>query len=68
MQKPFVKYVEEEMGTQFYTGRIVEEYAELEEAIPNSMRGTLKELLDAAYLQGQLDGIEYAMWAQKKIE
>lgn len=67
MEKPMVKYTDEFISCQFYTGRIAKEYADLEESVPAHMKGILKELLDAAYLQGQMDGIEYAIWAQKKI-
>lgn len=67
MKKPMVEYTDEFISRQFYTGRIAKEYADLEESVPGHMKGILKKLLDAAYLQGQLDGIEYAMWAQQKI-
>ena len=67
MKKPMVEYTDEFISHQFYTGRIAKEYADLEESVPEHMKGILKKLLDAAYLQGQLDGIEYAMWAQQKI-
>lgn len=68
MKKPIVNYTDEFIPKQFYTGRIAKEYETIEESLPNYMKGTLKALLDAAYLQGHLDGIDYALWAYKKIE
>lgn len=68
MQKPMVKYTDEFIPDQFYTGRIAKEYDALEESVPAHMKGVLKTLLDAAYLQGHLDGIDYALWAYKKIK